>query len=182
MGDIAKKIRHGKILGPNQRGFKRSEWDSLKNSTSIDADDKRLLYAGLLFDDLLSFIRKEIHLSETDLSPSAIIRLVVGLATHNLFQIYADSGYSRSKNRDKTDLMISTVLAKTVQVAGGQSFSPDELLTGAGDGMKHILRELQGWDNSASRRNEYQTNITDVNNIFLELNKGSSRFNLNISC
>jgi hypothetical protein len=96
MGKFAQEVRRSKILGPTQRAFVRSDWESHSHSPSLDNDDLRLLAAGCFFDDLLSFIRAEKKLSELPLTSEAIIRLVVAIITQQLFRLSENVKIDRS--------------------------------------------------------------------------------------
>lgn len=171
MGEFAKSVRYGKTPGPTQKRFNRTEWDSQKSNSTLDAEDKRVLYAGLLFDDLLSYLRQEIRLSEIDLKQSAISRFAIAIATLNFYQINEQTQIAKPKPGEKKSIAVSSQLSKTVEARGGQVFSPDELLTGAGDAMKHMFRELASWTDQAERRTEYEATAADIDNIDRELNQ-----------
>ena len=170
MGEFVKKVRYGNIAGPSQRNFKREEWIKRKDDSSLDDDDRRVVWAGLFLDDILSFLRKQIHLSDIDLCPEALVRLTIGLATHNLFQLHEHTRIARPKRGARAELDIPSILATTVE-ADGQAFAPDELITGSGDGMKHMFRQLVGAEVGADRRKEHEVNREDLDNINAELNK-----------
>lgn len=170
MGEFAKKVRRSLIKGPNQRGFNRADWDALREDPSLDEEDKRLLPAGLLFDDLLSSLRKHIQLTSIELRPSATARFAIAIATLNLVQIHEKLKIPKPKKGEVEDLSISSELAKMVQLQNGQAFSADELLTGAGDGMRHMLRELQNLESRTGSRTDYEATDADVDRISQELN------------
>ena len=71
--------------------------DSQKSNSTLDAEDKRVLDAGLLFDDLLSYLRQGIRLSEIDLKQSAIARFAIAIATLNLYQINEQTQIAKPK-------------------------------------------------------------------------------------
>lgn len=173
MGKFANSVRRSQRSGPNQRGFKRTEWESLLKDISLDLDDKRLLYAGLFFDELLRFLRKEMQLSDLALRPNAIARFVIAIATSNLFRISEQTKISPPIDNEQPTLFLSTIMEKTVQVPTRQHFSPDELITGAGDGMKYMLRELLAAtaDPDKGKGNEYEADSGVVNQISAEFNK-----------
>lgn len=138
MGTFSKSVRRNQIAGPNQRGFDKSAWTNASEKYELDEQDHKLIEAGLLFNDLLTSIRQIKGLERIHLNSSAIIRLLIAISTLNLFNI--------SKNvpwEDTNDaIAASRILEHTIELKTGQSFSPDELITGMGDGLKHILREL----------------------------------------
>lgn len=171
MGAFAKNVRYGKTPGPTQKKFCRAEWESQRGCPTLDADDKRLLFAGLLFDDLLSYLRQEIHLSKLDLKASAIARFAIAIATHNLHQISKQTQIPKPERGEIKSFAISSHLSKTVEARGGQVFSPDELLTGAGDAMKHMFRELATWEEQDKKRTEYEAKDADIDHIDRELNQ-----------
>jgi hypothetical protein len=162
MGQFAKDVRRGKISGPNQRGFSRTYWQAQHDEDSLDEEDKRLLFAGLFFDDLLSFLRKEKGISEIALTPDAITRLVIAIATLNLFRIHEESDLKRLKGDAPATMVMSQVMERTVKLQNGQQFTPDELMTGAGDGLKHMLRELLVANATPSQLTEYQADASSV--------------------
>lgn len=170
MGEFAKNVRRSLIKGPNQRDFDRSVWETQRGNPALDEEDRRLLPAGLLFDDLLSSLRKQIQLSSIELRPSATARFAIAIATLNLVRIHEELKVPKPKKGELADLYISTEFAKTVQLPNGQAFSADELLTGTGDGMRHMLRELQNHERHTSSRSEYEATDADVDRISQELN------------
>ena len=171
MGVFANDVRYGKIPGPNQRGFNRARWHSQLDQPGIDADDIRLLNAGLFFDDLLSYLRDEKKISKIGLTPHAIIRLTVALTTFNLFQIHQAASIKFPEKAPRKPVLVSELIEQTVELASGQSFTPDELLTGAGDGLKHMLRELLTADTSATQLGEDQADEKSLSEINQEFNK-----------
>jgi hypothetical protein len=171
MGKFAKKVRRNKIQGPNQRGFNRADWEAQLSSISLDQDDKRLLHAGLFFDDLLCFIRKDKGLSQIALSTEAIIRLIIAIATHNLFRIHEEIKIRPTNGNLPPTLNISEIMEETLQLSTGQQFSPDELISGLGDGMKHILRELLPAKTTFGGFDEYEADEHVLDQVNQEFNK-----------
>ena len=55
MGEFAKSVRYGKTPGPTQKRFNRTEWDSQISNSTLDAEDKRVLYAGLPYSHMHTF-------------------------------------------------------------------------------------------------------------------------------
>lgn len=170
MGEFAKHARHGKIAGPNLPGFKREAWEKRLNDPALDDDDRRILAAGLFLDDLLSFLRGQIRLADIGMRPQALIRLTIGLATHNLYQLYAATRIDQPLPGTAAELDFPTLLSTTVSVPGGQAFAPDELITGAGDGMKHMFKQLLASQAKPGDRDEHDVNIDDLARISAELN------------
>lgn len=171
MGKFAKDVRRNKIPGPNQRGFDREYWQSLVTDITLDNDDKRLLSAGLFFDNLLSSLRNEKRISKIALTPDAIIRIAIAIATSNLFHIHEETKIRRPKNGAAPTMIMSRTMERTVTLQTGQQFTPDELLTGAGDGMKHMLRELLVAKARPEDRAEYQADTNAIDQVNHELNK-----------
>lgn len=171
MGQFAKSVRRNKIAGPNQRGFIRTDWESLLGDTSLDEDDKRILHAGLFFDQLLCFLRAEKKLSELPITPQAIIRFVIAIATLNLFRITEETKIRASDGDEHPTMIVSEVMERTVELQTGQHFSPDELISGTGDGMKHMLRELLTAKAEPEKLTEYEADSFAVGNVNLEFNK-----------
>jgi hypothetical protein len=171
MGQFYKSVRRNKIAAPNQRGFSRAIWQSQLDEATADDDDKRLFYAGLFFDDLLTFLRKEKRISDISLTPDAIIRLAIAITTSNLFCIHEEASISRTKGDTPPTLIMSQTMERTIKLQTGQQFTPDELLTGAGDGLKHMLRELLTTKASPNSLTEYQADVNSVDLVNLEFNK-----------
>lgn len=171
MGKFARSVRRNKIAGPNQRGFSRSEWESLLSDASLDEDDRRLLHAGLFFDHLLCFLRAEKKLSELSITPQAIIRFVIAIATLNLFRITEETKMRAPDGERSPTLFVSEAMERTVELPSGQHFSPDELISGTGDGMKHMLRELLTAKAESERLTEYEADSIHVDAVNLEFNK-----------
>jgi len=170
MGEFAKEARHGKIAGPSQPGFRREAWEKRVNDPALDDDDKRILVAGLFLDDLLSFLRAQIRLSDIDMRPEALIRLTIGLATHSLFKLHEATRIARPLPGTPAELDFPSLLSATVSVPGGQAFAPDELITGAGDGMKHMFRRLLASKAKPGDRDEHDIGAGDIDHINTELN------------
>lgn len=171
MGQFAKSVRRNKIAGPNQRGFRRSDWESLLSDASLDEDDKRLLHAGLFFDHLLCFLRAQKKLSELSIKPQAIIRFVIAIATLNLFRISEETRIRAPDGDEPPTLIVSEAMERTIELPTGQHFSPDELISGTGDGMKHMLRELLTAKAEPARLTEYEADSLLVDAVNLEFNK-----------
>lgn len=171
MGQFARDVRRNKISGPNQRAFDRVFWHSQLDDATADADDKRLLHAGLFFDDLLSFLRKEKRISDITLAPDAIVRFAIAIATSNLFRIHEETSLRRSKGDAPPTMIMSQIMERTIELKTGQHFTPDELITGAGDGLKHMLRELLATKATPGCFTEYQADVNSVDHVNLEFNK-----------
>lgn len=171
MGQFTRDVRRNKISGPNQRAFDRAFWHSQLNDATVDADDKRLLHAGLFFDGLLSFLRGEKRISDIALTPDAIVRCAIGIATSNLFRIHEETNLRRSKGDVPTTMIMSQVMERTIELKNGQHFTPDELITGAGDGLKHMLRELLAAEARPGCFTEYQADVHSVDQVNIEFNK-----------
>lgn len=142
MGKFAELVRHGKIAGPSRPGFRRNDWIKRKDSATLDGADQRILLGGIFFDDLLSSVRKRAHLTDIDLRSDAVARLIIGLSTYNLFLIHQNARVFLDDVLVSRQLISTAVLTNTVKVADGQAFTPDEVLTGCGDGMKYMFRHL----------------------------------------
>jgi hypothetical protein len=164
MGKFSKSVRRNQIAGPNQKGFDRLAWISAFEEYELDEQDIKLIEAGLLFDNILTKIRHDKDIARITLDPLAIVRLLLAISTLNLFNI------SKNTPWDEMDsVAASTILEHTIELKTGQSFSPDELLTGMGDGLKHILRELLQLQ-SIHTKDEYFASKNDIALINLELN------------
>lgn len=170
MGGFSKDLRHKKIPGPNQRGFNRVEWEFLAKKSELDDEDRRLIISGLFFDDLLCSLRAQKALSEIPLKSSSKARYVIALATYNLFCL-SQQAIPKTPSSGKSPLITSEILRTTVLTKTGQHFSPDEIITGMGDGMKHILRELQEFENDRTKLHEYDAEKIHVDQINAEFNK-----------
>lgn len=171
MGQFARDVRHNKMPGPNQRAFDRAFWHSQLDDTTADADDRRLHHAGLFFDSLLSFLRREKRISDIGLTPDAIIRFAIAINTSNLLHVHEQSNLRWSKGDSPKTMIMSQVMEKTIELKDGQCFTPDELITGAGDGLKHMLRELLAAEIMPGSLTEYQADARSVDQVNLEVNK-----------
>jgi hypothetical protein len=169
MGDFAKQVRYNKIPGPNRPSFKRADWEAVSYRSDTDTEDKRIAMAGLYFDNLLTFIRSEKNLSNLTLTPSATVRILVGLSTIIHWRTLEQAKIPAPKPGERPDLIIPLLLQKTMAGATGQLFPPDELITGLGDGLKYILRELQSMPISEGLRTEYEAKYEDLKSIRREL-------------
>lgn len=170
MGKFTQKVRHNQIPGPNKIKFNREEWKSLLSSLDADEEDKRLAVAGLFFDDLLIHLRSEKKLAELPIKPSAIKRILIAIATWNLWNIYNNTESIKPKDRKRNVFVAPSVMQLTVTTHDGQSYAPDELITGLGDGLKHIIRELHFDTDSNEQLNEYEINTDHLKAINIELN------------
>lgn len=165
MGKFSKDVRRNVISGPNQKGFNRAVWTSAQDKFELDAQDIRLIEAGLLFDNLLHDLREDKQLLAINLKPTAIIRLLIAITTNNLLSI---SNQTRADNKE--NLVVSDLISETIELSTGQKFSPDELLTGMGDGLKHIFRELL-LTKTPHKNDEYLANEEDMKLVIQEFNK-----------
>jgi hypothetical protein len=162
MGDFAKQVRYNEIPGPNRPSFKRADWEAVGHRSDTDTEDKRLATAGLFFDNLLTFIRSETNLSNLTLTPSAIVRILVGLSNLIDSRMLKGQIIPVPKSEERFDLHIPLLLQKMIAVGTGELFAPDELTTGLGDGLKFILRELQLKSVSTGLRTEYEAKQEDL--------------------
>lgn len=169
MGEFSRNVRYNKTPGPNQKGFNRIHWQSSMTDSNLDEEDRRLIMAGLFFDGLLTFIRSQKALSGIQLKPSAIARLVVALSTFNLLSI-AHKTMPKAPSPETSRVVTSDLVELTVTLPTGEIFSPDELITGMGDGMKHILRELQTMDRPNGKPSEYESEESHFKQIWREFN------------
>src|SRR3546814_9142541 len=115
MGEFARNARHGEIAGHSQRGFRREAWEQRMNDPALDDDDRRVLVAGLFLDELLSFLRGQIQLSGIDMRPEALVRLTIGLATHNLYTLHEATRLDKPRPGIQADLDFPTLLSTTVR-------------------------------------------------------------------
>lgn len=169
MVDFKRKVRYSKIPGPNQKGFNRGLWQSYSIDPSITEEDKKLVEAGLFFDDILSFLRSQKSLQKIFLRPSAIARLTIAVATANLLAI-AHKSMPKSLSPDKPRVVTSDLVEMTVVLPTGETYTPDELITGMGDGMKHIFRDLRTMDPSTHKPNEFGSTKVQLKQIWREFN------------
>jgi hypothetical protein len=166
-------VKNGTIHGPHTRKFKREDWEAIARREDTDSDDKRLAWAGIFFDDLLTFLRSEMRLTNLPLQPSAMVRLAVGLATWNYWRILAQAQgkLPTPKPGETPVLMWSSLQGLQISVATGQLFDPDELITGVGDELKYMLDALRSLPTNQTLRTEYDASRKDIDDISLELNK-----------
>lgn len=171
MGEFARQVKNGKIHGPHTRKFKREDWEAIARREDTDSDDKRLAGAGIFFDDLLIFLRSEMILSNLPFQPSAMARIAVGLATWNYCRISAQAQgkLPTPKPGGTPVLMWSSLQELQISGATGQLFDPDELITGVGDELKHMMDVLQSLPANQTLRTEYDATRKDINDISLEL-------------
>lgn len=169
MEDFKRKVRYNKIPGPTQKGFNRGVWQSYSSDPRITEEDKRLIVAGIFFDDILSSLRSQKSLQEIFLRPSAIARLTIAMATSNLLAI-AQKSKPKSLSSDQPLLVTSDVVEMAVVLPTGETYTPDELITGMGDGMKHIFRELHTMDHSTHKPNEFDSTEVQLKQIWREFN------------
>ena len=173
MGEFAEQVKDGKIYGPHMRKFMRGEWEAIVRREDLDPEDKRLAWAGIFFDDLLTFLRSEMRFSTLPFQPSALVRLVVGLATWNYCRILAQ-GLEKlpiPKPGEIPVLMWPSLQEIQISTPTGQLFDPDELITGAGDELKYMLADLQTLPTTQALRTEYDATREDIDDLSLELNK-----------
>ena len=167
MGEFARAVRFNKIAGLNQRRFDRAAWIEALNSQ--DAHDRELAISGCVFDGLLSSLRDQIDIHSLDLQPAAIVRVVISLANALVLEVNAElAGRPVPVDRPK-GLFMNRLLQETVDVRGNQ-FTPDELLTGAGDALKHVLREVLSLPAHEDWRSAKAITDTDVETLQRELN------------
>jgi hypothetical protein len=173
MGEFAELVKDEKIYGPHTRKFMRGDWEAIARREDTDPEDKRLARAGIFFDDLLTFLRSEKRLSNLPFQPSALARLAVGWATWNYCRISAQglAQFPTPRPGETAILMWPSLQEPQVPTLTGQLFNPDELITGAGDELKHMLADLQTSPPSQAFRTEYDATRKDIDNLSLEFNK-----------
>jgi hypothetical protein len=89
MGEFAEQVKDRKIYGLHTRKFMRKDWEAIARRENTDPEDKRLAWAGIFFDDLLTYLRSEGGFSKLPFRPSALARLVIRLNTWNDCRITA---------------------------------------------------------------------------------------------
>ena len=174
MGEFAIKVRRNQVAGPTQKTFKRTDWENVQAS-QLDDDDRRIVSAGLFFDELLTFLRREKKLQELPLNPAATARIVVAIGTHHLFKLSGELKQRIGFRSDQTNLAASAVLEQRFPVPSGELFGIDELLTGFGDGAKHMLRELHGAAENPDSINEYDATTDQVGEINFEITEEAGK-------
>ncbi|WP_147330403.1 MULTISPECIES: hypothetical protein [unclassified Duganella] len=172
MGEFANKVRRNKIAGPNQKNYDQALWKTAL-TTASDEEDKRVITAGLFFDSLLSFIRSEKNFAELISKPEVVIRAVVAISVLNFKSVMQATEIER-KPGEKAVLQVSSILEKKLTLGNGQKFHPDEILSGLGDGMKHILRELLSRTGDPSVPDGEELSVEQVNLIAAELNNATN--------
>jgi hypothetical protein len=170
MGDFSNQVRRNKISGPNQRNYDRALWKTALES-AFDEEDQRIISAGLFFDRLLSFIRSEKNFSAIKLNSASIIRVIVAISSINFKAVMDSCEIKKKKEKGGlAELQISSLLERKLTIRSGQDFHPDELLSGLGDGMKHILRELLNRADDPSMHDEHEIEIEEIDVISKEFN------------
>jgi len=113
------------------------------------------------------------RLSHVPLQPSAIIRLVIGLATWNYCRIAAqvEGKLPTPKPGETPVLMQSSLEELQIPVATGQLFAPDELISGVGNELKYLIEALQSLPPNQTLRTEYDASRKDIDAISLEVNR-----------
>lgn len=148
MGEFSKMVLTGQIDGPVSRSFKLSSWkDAFNKCSSVtDNDDLRIFEAGLFLNKVLEFIRATSIVDKINLCQLEKLRLFVGLSILNMKHIGAASRINHPKAGPDGSVTPSDFLQMKVAVPStGQEFSPDELISSLGDGMKYIVRRcLEG--------------------------------------
>jgi hypothetical protein len=172
MGEFAERVKDGKIDGPHTRRFMRGDWEAIAQREDADPEDKRLAWAGIFFDDLLTFLRSEMRFPNLPFQPSALMRLVVGLVTWNYCRnlVQAQEKFPTPKPGETPVFMWPSVQELQVPTLTGQLFNPDELNTGAGDELKYMLADLQSPPTHQTLRTEYDATRKDIDEISRELN------------
>lgn len=170
MGDFAKSVQNNKLPGPNSPAFELIKWKSRIGDQSLDDEDIRILNAGFLFGEIFEFLRGCKKVSDFDLKSSAFIRILVGFGTYNLLHLKNNMDMDRLGETNPPTLIIHSVLAKTVAAGNGQHYSPSELLSGYGDGMRLIIRDLLNSSDSTKFRTEFDISIEELSLVSSELN------------
>ncbi len=143
MGQFLDDVLQGNTPGPHERKFDLARWNAVLESKDCDQADRELAFVGCFFDDLLKFIRSSIKLDELSVEPYAAVRWLVAHASAGLLEVHSKSRFSNELASGVRDMYINRLVQETIEV-GENNFSPDELLTGVGDGLKHSLRHLAG--------------------------------------
>ena len=141
MGQFAEDVRQGMIAGPNERRFELPRWNAIVESGDADEADRELAVIGCFFDDLFKFLRSSIRLAELGVEPLAIVRWLAAHAGAGLMEVHSKSRFAKEVESGSRDMYINRLVQEKMEI-GENRFSPDELLTGVGDGLKHSLRQL----------------------------------------
>lgn len=169
MGDFSRQVGFGNIPGPSERKFDKGYWQAIAQSSAADEDDRELAVLGCFFDDFLKFIRTSIGIETLDIAPTAIVRWLIAHANAGLVDVHAKSETARELAAGERDLYINRLVQEKQEVQGNH-FSPDELLTGVGDGLRLPLRALLGKNAAADSKSLAQMTSEDISTVFSELN------------
>jgi hypothetical protein len=171
MGTFANDVRYGKRAGPSQRGFDRVAWEAAA-TPAFDEDDARVHQAGLLFDVLLTQLRSWIALDDIQASPGAAVQLAVAVCNRNLVHLQRDMEGTFIRRNGAPVIDLPDLLEQKLPSVLGELFAPDELITGMGDGLKHMLRQLiaRGADTlagSAFTADTIDATVTEINKAII---------------
>ena len=110
----------------------------------LDPDDRRIVSAGLIFDELLSRIRAHKPIRTLNLRPECLARAAVAIA--NFSHRYIEGQLpAPSSDREAAPLAISDIQQVYIEAGGvGEGFQPDEMFTGVGDGLRYLLTDILG--------------------------------------
>ncbi len=139
--DLAKELRNGRLHGPSERKFDRKQWIEMLSSAT-DHDNRSLLEAGLVFDDIFASIRTASRIDSLGMNANEAVCAMIAVTNYVYVSMQTSAPYKLRAEKQATEFLVPQFLQKKIKTPSGESFTPDELTTSAGDGMKHVLGVL----------------------------------------
>jgi hypothetical protein len=168
VGDFIDKVRAGRILGPLRRGFDPAAWAASYAEFGSDDADAALHHAGVELHSKARAIRAQVEESSAShLRLCTRLRALVAIANHNCHAIRRQSDSADESDDDA--LAVHRLVAKKLEIPGGQRFTADELLQTTVDALQIPLREELSRRESLSGNPEFHkvewNRIGDIFNL-----------------
>lgn len=139
--DLANKVRKGKLAGPSERKFDRKLWLELLDRTA-DASDRSFLEAGLIFDDIFTTLRGASRASDLGMNPDFAIKASIAITNMGYLTSFALESTAPPDGILTDGIFLPEALQRKSLLPSGEAFTPDELITSAGDGLRHLIGTL----------------------------------------
>ena len=140
MGEFARQVQHGLIVGPNRPDFDRGLWERQAQLPDLDSEDRNLVQSGLIFDELLTATRNRNKIRFLEVRPDLVARTAVALVN---FESQYFEQMKKLPCGSIQDIRVTAQIHEAyVSDREGQAFKPDELYTALGDGLRYLLGDV----------------------------------------
>ncbi|MBN8886817.1 MAG: hypothetical protein J0I77_13945 [Rudaea sp.] len=167
-------VRKGRVVSPTRRGFDKTRWRNLAQSTQISNEDRALATAGVWFDEKLSWIRSAVTIiGDHPASVEARLRGLIALCNRETL-VTGESAKQRILRRTPNQpfTTVDEFAGLKLELSGGGEFSPDEIIQSTIDSAQipiaMLLRE------PSRRKGPKAAGNVDFSELAIALNIGVS--------